>query len=125
MEITNGLLLAVIVLLIGAVLTALGMVWSIRKRDRKQKRMLVAMKGMNNQLREMIDNEKAMQEQLRESNQRLSEEIEQRNRNFMDVYMLVTKYINDVKAFNKVVFNLITAGKVDKARRELGLTRYI
>ena len=119
MEITNGLLLAVIVLLIGAVLTALGMVWSIRKRDRKQKRMLVAMKGMNNQLREMIDNEKAMQEQLRESNQRLSEEIEQRNRNFMDVYMLVTKYINDVKAFNKVVFNLITAGKVDKARREL------
>ena len=119
METTNGLLLAVIVLLAGAVVLAAGMVWVVRKRDRRQVRMLLTMRGMNDRLRNMVDNEKAMQEQLRKGNERLQEELKTRNRNFMDVYRLVSEYINDVRAFNKSVFNMITAGRVDKARREL------
>ena len=33
----------------------------------------------------------------------------------------MTKYIADVQAFKKSLFNLITSGKIDKARKELKL----
>ena len=46
----------------------------------------------------------------------LRDEIAYHNRNFINVYQLVTKYIADVQVFKKSVFNLITSGKIDKAR---------
>ena len=49
----------------------------------------------------------------------LRDEIAYHNRNFINVYQLVTKYIADVQVFKKSVFNLITSGKIDKARSEL------
>ena len=38
----------------------------------------------------------------------LRDEIAYHNRNFINVYQLVTKYIADVQAFKKSVFNLIS-----------------
>lgn len=49
----------------------------------------------------------------------MRDEIAYHNRNFISVYQLVTKYIADVQVFKKSVFNLITSGKIDKARNEL------
>lgn len=112
-------MLTVIVLLIMAIGAVVVTVIILRKRGIRQMYMLQQVRDGNYKLREMVDSAKVMQQQLREGNDRLTEEIERRNKRFLDAYWLVSQYISDVSAFKKTVFNLITAGKVDKARSML------
>lgn len=91
---------------------------NIRRRNRL-KRAFAEIDDKNQRLQQMVEDGRQMQRQLAESNAMLQHEIDNRNQNFMDVYRMVAQYIDDVQAFKKSVFNLITAGKVEKARREL------
>lgn len=90
----------------------------VRKR-RAQAELLSQIEKANVSLEESVKKEQLALEKLRHSNALLRDEIAYHNSNFINVYQLVTKYIADVQAFKKSVFNLITSGKIDKARSEL------
>ncbi|WP_308272857.1 DUF6377 domain-containing protein [Prevotella sp.] len=90
----------------------------VRKR-RAQAELLRQIEKANVSLEESVKKEQLALEKLRHSNALLRDEIAYHNSNFINVYQLVTKYIADVQAFKKSVFNLITSGKIDKARSEL------
>jgi predicted PurR-regulated permease PerM len=77
---------------------------------------LSKMEDMNQQLHTVVDQKNAIEGQLKQNNVQLKEEIDYRNSNFIDVYKLVSEYISDVKNFRKSIFNLITAGKVNKVK---------
>ena len=74
---------------------------------------------MNHQLKTDINRKNVVERQLKQNNIRLKDEIDYLNSNFLNVYKLVSEYISDVKNFRKSIFNLVTAGKIDKVRKEL------
>ena len=112
----------VIYLLAASVLFICFMLWLIMKKGRQRTKLLKRVEDMNRSLQAMMEESKMMQEKLKISNEKLEEEIKYRNSNFMDVYLLVSHYMKDMAAFKKAVFNMITTGKVDKARKELAST---
>ena len=112
---------AIALLAVALVFIAVMLVLLIRK-SRRQTAINLKLHDMSAELRERIDEGRAMQEELERSYGMLESEINQRNSNFLDVYLLVSNYINDMGAYKKAVYNMITAGRVDKARKELAST---
>lgn len=117
----NNIMLCLIcmVLLAGAVVAVVLLYRNVVKKRRAQAALLKQIETVNASLEESVKNEKTALEKLKHSNGLLRDEIAYHNRNFINVYQLVTKYIADVQAFKKSVFNFITSGKIDKARSEL------
>lgn len=116
----NFHLCLIIALLVVAVVVIGLLLMQISKKRKLQAETLKKLKEANISMEGMVDNEKKMQEQLQAANGALKKELAYHNQNFFDVYNLVAKYIADMQEFKKTVFNLVTAGKYDKARRELG-----
>ncbi|MBM6992880.1 MAG: hypothetical protein I3J02_06425 [Prevotella sp.] len=113
--------IAIVMLALAVVVICLLFYLVLRKR-RKAIELIANIRTMNQTLQDMVANEKRMQAQLKANNDRLEAEIQLRNTNFIEVYKLVSKYIQDVKEFKKSVYNQITAGKIDKARSALSST---
>ncbi len=113
------ILYAIIALLAVAILAIIFLLGRISKKGKLQAQLLRRLEESNNQLEEMIAKRKEAQEQLQKSNVLLQREISYHNENFFNVYQLISKYIIDMKEFKKKMYNLITAGKADTARREL------
>ncbi len=113
------ILYAIIALLAIAIVAIIFLLSRISKKGKLQAQLLRRLEESNNQLEEMIAKRKEAQEQLQKSNVLLQREISYHNENFFNVYQLISKYIIDMKEFKKKMYNLITAGKADTARREL------
>lgn len=107
------------VLLVAAILAVVLLYRSVVKKRRAQAELLKQIETTNASLAESVKKEQQALDKLKHSNTLLRDEIAYHNSNFINVYQLVTKYIADVQAFKKSVFNLITSGKIDKARSEL------
>ncbi len=112
-------LYAIIALLALAIVAIVYLLRKVSKKRKEQEQLLGQLAESNSQLEDMIAQRKEAQEELQKSNALLQREISYHNRNFFNVYLLISKYITDVKEFKKKVYNLITAGKADSARREL------
>ena len=122
LQLKSYILYAIILLLIGAFVAIYFLFKKIRQKSCQQTVLLQKLENSNLSLQEMIRKEKTAQDKLKEANVSLQKEINYHNQHFFDVYHLVSKYIEDVREFKKMLFNLITAGKYDKARRELSGT---
>lgn len=107
------------VLLVVAILAVVLLYRNVVKKRRAQAELLKQIETTNASLAESVKKEQQALDKLKHSNTLLRDEIAYHNSNFINVYQLVTKYIADVQAFKKSVFNLITSGKIDKARSEL------
>jgi hypothetical protein len=92
------------------------------KKHKRQNAMFVKLEEINAALNESISKENEMQLKLKENNDRLQEELKYRNNNFLDVYLLVSRYIADVRKFKKSVYNLLIAGKLTSAKKQLSST---
>ena len=106
-------------LLVLAILAVVLLYRNVVRKRRAQAELLSQIETANVSLEESVKKEQQALEKLKHSNALLRDEIAYHNSNFINVYQLVTKYIADVQAFKKSVFNLITSGKIDKARSEL------
>lgn len=106
-------------LLVLAILAVVLLYRNVVRKRRAQAELLSQIETANVSLEESVKKEQQALEKLRHSTALLRDEIAYHNSNFINVYQLVTKYIADVQAFKKSVFNLITSGKIDKARSEL------
>lgn len=106
-------------LLVLAILAVVLLYRNVVRKRRAQAELLSQIEKANVSLEESVKKEQKALEKLKHSNALLRDEIAYHNTNFINVYQLVTKYIADVQAFKKSVFNLITSGKIDKARSEL------
>lgn len=106
-------------LLVLAILAVVLLYRNVVRKRRAQAELLSQIETANVSLEESVKKEQLALEKLKHSNALLRDEIAYHNSNFINVYQLVTKYIADVQAFKKSVFNLITSGKIDKARIEL------
>ncbi len=116
----RSLYLLIIIILLGVAFAVIGLLFSnVVKKRRHQAQLLLEIGEMNKTLQTMIEQGDVMQQKLKESNDSLKAEIAYRNSNFMEVYMLVSQYIEDMQAFKKSILNLITVGKTEKARKEL------
>ena len=113
------ILYAIIALLAVAIIAIVYLLRKVIRKRKEQELLLRQLEESNRQLEDMIAQRKEAQEELQKSNGLLQREISYHNQNFFNVYLLISKYITDVKEFKKKVYNLITAGKVDNARREL------
>ncbi len=113
------ILYAIIALLALAIIAIVYLLRKVSKRRKEQAQLLSQLAESNSQLEDMIAQRKEAQEELQKINGLLQREISYHNQNFFNVYLLISKYITDVKEFKKKVYNLITAGKADSARREL------
>ncbi len=112
-------LYTIIGLLALAIIAIVYLLKKVSKKRKQQELLLRQLAESNSQLEDMIAQRKEAQEELQKSNGLLQMEISYHNQNFFNVYLLISKYITDVKEFKKKVYNLITAGKADSARREL------
>lgn len=106
-------------LLVLAILAVVLLYRNVVRKRRAQAELLSQIEKANVSLEESVKKEQKALEKLKHSNALLRDEIAYHNTNFINVYQLVTKYVADVQAFKKSVFNLITSGKIDKARSEL------
>ena len=106
-------------MLVLAILAVVLLYRNVVRKRRAQAELLSQIETANVSLEESVKKEQLALEKLKHSNALLRDEIAYHNSNFINVYQLVTKYIADVQAFKKSVFNLITSGKIDKARSEL------
>lgn len=110
-------------IIIGLLLVALAcIVLLLRKewkRGKQKESLFQQIKQANSSLRTSIGKEKATRMELVRVNGLLKRELDYRNENFFNVYQLISGYIADVKEFKKKMYNLITAGRADVARREL------
>lgn len=97
------------------------MCFIISKRKR-QNVTLAKLEDVNSTLHKLIDKENDMRQKLKENNERLQEELKYRNNNFINAYLLVSRYIADVRKFNTSVFNMIITGKAENAKKMLSST---
>ncbi|MBP7857091.1 MAG: hypothetical protein KAZ98_04370 [Prevotella sp.] len=118
-ELTMRIIIGLLVL---AVVMICLLLYHVLKQRRRDVELITQVRNMNQALQEMVKHEQQMKAQLKDNNQRLENEIQLRNTNFIEVYQLVSQYINDVKEFKKTTFNLITTGKIEKARNALAST---
>lgn len=109
----------VVVLLMTALLCIAILFRKARKRGKQKEALFQQIKQANSSLQTSIDKEKTLKTELVRVNGLLKRELDYRNANFFNVYQLISRYIADVKDFKKKMYNLITAGKADVARREL------
>lgn len=115
----NALLMWIVFLLSLSAVVITVLLYVIISRRRHLAMALSRMEDMNQQLHTVVNQKNDIERQLKQNNVQLKQEIDYRNSNFIDVYKLVSEYISDVKNFRKSIFNLITAGKVEKVRKEL------
>ncbi len=115
---TYGLyiIIGLLVVALACIALLLRKVW---KRGKQRESLFLQIKQANSSLRSSIGKEKATKTELVRVNGLLKRELDYRNENFFNVYQLISEYIADVKEFKKKMYNLITAGKADVARREL------
>ncbi len=113
------ILYAIIALLAIAFIAIIYLLRKVSRKGKQQERLLRKLEESNAKLEDMIVQRKKAQEELQKINALLQKEISYHNQNFFNVYLLISQYITDVKEFKKKVYNLITAGKADNARREL------
>lgn len=96
---------------------------------RRERRLLDEKQALAARLEAMVEQDRLLQKDLLKSNRELAEHISSRNDTFLNVYLLVMKYVKDVQTFKKAVYNLLTVGKIEKAKREAasksGLERYL
>jgi DNA-binding CsgD family transcriptional regulator len=115
----NALLMWIVALLSLSAVVITVLLYVIISRRRHLAMALSKMEDMNQQLHTVVNQKNAIEQQLKQNNIQLKKDIDYRNSNFIDVYKLVSEYISVVKNFRKSIFNLITAGKVEKVRKEL------
>lgn len=116
----RGKMMSVVIVLLLAAGAVIGITLTlIHKRGLRQAATMRELSAMNGRLGAMIADAKQMQQRLTDSNAMLKDEMRRRSRQFINSFWLVSQYISDVAAFKKSVFNLITAGKTDKARSML------
>lgn len=88
-------------------------------KQRRQNALLVKLKEINVTLQQMKNEGDRMLLKLQENNERLQQELKFRNTNFMNVYLLVSRYIKDVQKYKKNLFNLLVTGKTEMAKKAL------
>lgn len=112
--------LSFVIMLLVVVLAIVGiLLYVIYQKRNRQRELLVKISKINEELAEKNRADEVLHAELKESNARLKSEIDHRNSHFINVYTVITKYITAMKAFKKDVYNLITAGKYDRARSSL------
>lgn len=119
LEMNLTVCIVIVVLLAIAVVLVVFLMIKVRKKRKMQASLLEQIEEANVSLAASVEKEKQALEKYKHSNELLRDEIAYHNKNFISVYQLVTKYIADVQTFKKSVFNLITSGKIDRARKEL------
>ena len=112
------LFVIIVLLAIFSIIILIQMCLIISKRKR-QNVMLAKLRDVNSTLHELIDNENIMKQKLKENNERLKDELKYRNDNFINVYLLVSRYITDVQKFKKSVYNMLIVGKMENAKKTL------
>ena len=116
----KNIYLSIIIALLGVlVIVALMQLRLIIKKRKRQNDMMTDLKEMNIKLQKHIDKENEMQQKLKENNECLQAELDYRNNNFLNVYLLVSRYIADVQKFKRSVFNQLIGGKIDNAKKAL------
>lgn len=91
-------------------------------KQKRQNILLIKLKEMNAALQQMKDEGDNMQIKLQENNERLQQELKFCNTNFMNVYLLVSRYIKDVQKYKKSIYNLLVTGKMEMAKKKLDST---
>jgi len=109
-----------ILVILSMLVVAVGMLlYAVRKRGKKNEEMLSRIREINYELEQSVSKEKLLEEDLIQKNDQLAHEIELRNASFIDIYKLVSQYFKDTEDFHKNIYNMIVAGKVEKARSML------
>ncbi|MCH3971097.1 MAG: DUF6377 domain-containing protein [Prevotella sp.] len=88
----------------------------------KNKRKSVLLKQIlhsNVKQRMMIERDLRVKQHTKEANMRLEEELKKRNANFLNDYLLISRYISEEARFRKKIFNLLVAGKLKVAIKKL------
>lgn len=111
-----GIIIALLVLSLVVIFIELSLI--IKKRHH-QTEMIVRVEEMNAKLNELVKEGDVMRQQLKENNIRLQDELKLRNNNFMNVYLMVSRYISDVQKYKRGIYNMLIAGKVDNAKKSL------
>jgi len=111
-----GIIIALLVLSLVVIFIELSLI--IKKR-RHQAEMIIRVEEMNAKLNELVKEGDVMRQQLRDNNIRLQDELKLRNNNFMNVYLLVSRYISDVQKYKRGIYNMLIVGKVDNAKKSL------
>lgn len=119
LEMNIKVCIVIVVLLAIAMVLVVFLMIKVRKKRKMQASLLKQIEDANVSLAASVEKEKQALEKYKHSNELLRGEIAYHNKNFISVYQLVTRYIADVQAFKKSLFNLITSGKIDRARKEL------
>lgn len=114
----NYMYTGLILLGISLIIIILELVLTFKKK-RFQKKLLLKLKDVNKKLNKTISSEKEVRTQLKEKNEELQNELKYHNSNFINVYLLVSKYIADEKKYKKDIYNLLIAGKANNAKRAL------
>lgn len=114
----NYMCTGLILLGISLIIIILELVLTFKKK-RFQKKLLLKLKDVNKKLNKTISSEKEVRTQLKEKNEELQNELKYHNSNFINVYLLVSKYIADEKKYKKDIYNLLIAGKANNAKRAL------
>jgi len=115
-------MMAVISLLAVALIIIFAMLTLILKKRKKQNELVMKQEGMNATLQALLKTEREMQNQLAQNNQRLQDELKYRNTNFVNVYMMMSRYIATMQKFKKNIYNMIVSGMIDSARKALNST---
>lgn len=92
------------------------------KDKRRKKAILEKLEQANVALQDVNKQGVMMQQQLKENNERLENELKYRNNNFINAYLLISRYIANMQKFKKNLSNLIIAGKIEQARKSLSAT---
>ncbi|MGN0205749.1 MAG: DUF6377 domain-containing protein [Muribaculaceae bacterium] len=112
--------LSLLVALLSVGLAIIGILcYVIYRKRRSQHELIRKISRINSELEQKNRQGEAMRLQLKESNEKLKAEIDLRNSHFVNVYLMITKYVAAMKDFKKEVYNQITAGKYDRARNSL------
>lgn len=89
------------------------------KRGKKVKRSLDALRVSHNKQSQLMEQQNALTEQLKDANSKLSGHISVYCRDFAIVYHLVSTYITHEKSMKVEIYNLLKANSVRKAIRLL------
>lgn len=123
----------VLTIIVLALITAIGViVWLFIKfynKRKHEKQLLKEKNELTDKLQLMVEQGKLLQQDLLKTNRELAQHISSRNKTFLNVYLLVMKYVKDVQAFKKDLHSFLVVGKYEKAKREAasnsGLEKYL
>lgn len=122
LEASQQKLMFFLIILSMLVIAIVILLYAVRKRGKKNEKMLNRIREINSELQQSVSKEKLLEKNLIVKNSQLAHEIELRNASFIDIYKLVSQYFKDTEDFHKNIYNMITAGKVERARHMLSST---